>query len=105
MLRDTANTICITDLFVIEGSKSADQVMNAKVLITDFIVEHINLPMAIADSFEQLFKKAFPAKQLNVEQQKPFVLSMMHWLLIFLQQTVEAMKTVQIIYTFYRWQQ
>ena len=82
--------------FFTECSKSADQVMNAEVLVTDLIVEH-NLPMAIADSFGQLFKKAFPdnkiAKQYQCGATKTSCIISDALAPHFLQQVVKSMKT------------
>ena len=61
----------VTDFFTSESS--ADQLKNAELLVTDFLVEH-NLSMAVADSLGPLFKKAFPdsktAKQYHCRATK-----------------------------------
>ena len=84
----------MTDFFTSESS--ADQVINAELLATDFLVEH-NLPMAVADSLGPLFKKAFPdskiAKQYHCGATKTSCIKNDALVPYFLQKTVESMKT------------
>ena len=84
----------VTDFFTSESS--ADQVINAELLVTDFLVEH-NLPMAVADSLGPLFTKAFPdskiAKQYHCGATKTSYIINDALAPYFLQKTVESMKT------------